>query len=160
VGYLPRPEHSDDVDREKRGGNVDPLCSFVAAAYHRVACCDGRQYFGRRWRRATSAFAAPLLAIALIKALWFVGLDPDRIHFLLVKYPHELQIHFSPGGEQAYRSWDWGLDAPIAGPGSAYALVFDSTDSVALEKDVSGKSVRSMGDHFYLVEVSEDGDLN
>jgi hypothetical protein len=116
--------------------------------------------FSCRWRRAISAFVAPLLAIALLKGLWFVGLDPDRIHFLLVKYPHEFQLHFSPGGEKAYHSWDWGLDAPIVGPGTAYTLIFDATDSVALEKDVAGKSVRSMGDHFYLVEVSENEGLN
>jgi hypothetical protein len=111
--------------------------------------------FARRWRRAVSALMGPLLAVALIKELWLIGLDPDRIHFLLVKYPHELQIHFSPDGEQASRSWDWGLDAPLASPGVAYTLIYDPTDSESFVESDSGKAVRSMGDHFYLVKDYE-----
>lgn len=111
----------------------------------------------RRWRCAASACLAPPLAGALIMGLSLIGLDPDRIHFLLVKYPHEIEVHFSPSGGSAFRSWSWGLDAAPLSPGVAYTLNYDPRDAELLAAKTPEKSIRSMGDHFYLVKQSEDG---
>lgn len=109
------------------------------------------------WRGAVSALLGPLLAGALILGLSSVGLDPDRIHFLLVKYPHEIEVHFSTSGEKTVHRWSWGLDAAPLSPGIAYTLKYDPTDGEWLAAKVPDKSVRPMGDHFYIVKESEDG---
>jgi hypothetical protein len=111
----------------------------------------------RRWRRAASAFLAPLLAGTLAIALPCIGLDSERIHFLLVKYPHEIELHFPPSNAMSFHSWDWGLDAPFLGPGVAYMLNYDPTDAELHEARTPDKSIRPMGDHFYIVTESEDG---
>lgn len=111
----------------------------------------------RRWRSATSAFFAPLLAGGLVFGLPFVGLDSQRIHFLLVKYPHEIELYFSSDGGKAFHSWSWGLNAAPLSPGVAYALSYDPTDTELLAPKVSEKSIRPMGNHFYVVTESEDG---
>ncbi|WP_233874581.1 hypothetical protein [Paraburkholderia adhaesiva] len=111
----------------------------------------------RRWRRAASAFAGPLLTGALILGLLAMGLDSERLHFLLVKYPHEMELHFSPSHGRAFQSWSWGLDAVPLSPGVAYTLNYDPTDAELHKAATPDKSIRSMGDHFYLVKESEDG---
>jgi hypothetical protein len=110
-----------------------------------------------RWRRAASAFLAPPLAGALITGLSLIGLDPDRIHFFLVKYPHEIEVRFSPSGGRAFYSWSWGLDAAPLSPGIVYTLNYDPKDAELLGAKTPDKSIRSMGDHFYIVKQSEDG---
>lgn len=112
---------------------------------------------GRRWRSAASAFMAPPLAGALMMGLSCIGLDSQRIHFALVKYPHEIELHFSPSGGRAFHSWSWGLDAAPLSPGVAYTLNYDPTDAELLAPKVPEKSIRPMGDHFYVVKESEDG---
>lgn len=111
----------------------------------------------RQWRSLASVLIGPPLAGALILALSFVGLDPDRIHFLLVKYPHEIEVRSSTSGENAVHSWSWGLDAAPLSSGIAYTLKYDPTDRELFSARVSDKSVRPMGDHFYIVKESEDG---
>ncbi|WP_035547050.1 hypothetical protein [Burkholderia sp. 9120] len=111
----------------------------------------------RRWRSAASAFLAPLLAVGLVLGLPFVGIDSERIHFLLVKYPHEIELHFSSNGGKAFHSWSWGLNAAPFSPGVAYTLNYDPTDAELLAPKVPEKSVRPMGNHFYVVRESEDG---
>lgn len=115
-----------------------------------------RNAIGRRWRRAASAFLAPPLAGALMIGLPFIGLDSERIHFLLVKYPHEIELHFSPSNGKAFHSWSWGLDAAPLSPGVAYALNYDPADAELLAPKVPEKSIRPMGNHFYIVKESED----
>ena len=111
----------------------------------------------RQWRCAASALLGPPLAGALIFALSSVGFDPDRIHFLLVKYPHEIEIHSSISGKNAVHSWSWGIDAAPLSSGIAYTLKYDPTDREFFAAKVPAKTVRPMGDHFYIVKESEDG---
>lgn len=111
----------------------------------------------RQWRRAASVLLGPPLAGALIFGLSLVGLDPDRIHFLLVKYPHEIEVHFSSSGENAVHSWSWGLDAAPLSSGVTYTLKYDPVDGELLAAKVPDRIIRPMGDHFYLVKESEDG---
>ncbi|WP_028218101.1 hypothetical protein, partial [Paraburkholderia oxyphila] len=111
----------------------------------------------RRWRRAASALLGPPLAGALIVGLSSIGWDPDRVHFLLVKYPHEIEVHFSTSGEKAVHNWSWGLDAAPLSPGVAYTLTYDPTDAALHAGEGPDKSIRPMGDHFYIVKESEDG---
>lgn len=111
----------------------------------------------RRWRRAASALLGGPLAIALLVGLALVGLDPDRIHFLLVKVPHEIEIGALHDGKAAPHSWSWGLAAMPFSAGVGYTLEYDRTDAPRHLAGEPGKLVRSMGDHFYLVEESEDG---
>lgn len=109
-----------------------------------------------RWRRAVSAFLGPPLAGVLFVVLSALGLDPDRIHFLLVKYPHQIEVS-STAGEGVRRNWSWGLDAAPLSPGVAYTLTYDPTDAESHLEKRPDKSVRPMGDHFYVVKESEDG---
>ena len=46
-----------------------------------------------------------------MEALLFIGLDSDRIHFLLVEYPHEIELCFPCDDRKAFQSWSWGLEA-------------------------------------------------
>ncbi|MCS6496808.1 hypothetical protein NX905_21420 [Burkholderia thailandensis] len=110
-----------------------------------------------RWRSAASVFFGPAAAGVLMLAMSRVGLDPDRIHFLLVKYPHEIEVHASGSAGHVVRSWSWGLDAAPFSAGVAYTLKYDPTDRESSSAKVSDKSVRPMGDHFYIVKESEDG---
>ena len=110
-----------------------------------------------RWRSAASIFLAPFLSGSLILALSLAGLDPDRIHFLLVKYSHENEIRTAGATGSLARSWSWGLDAAPLSAGVAYTLKYDPTDREMLSAHIPGKSVRPMGDHFYIVKESEDG---
>lgn len=71
----------------------------------------------RRWRPAASAFFGPLLAGALIVGLASVGLDADRMHFLLVKHTHEKELHRSTIGENARHRWNWGGSRTTIGVG-------------------------------------------
>lgn len=111
----------------------------------------------RRWRNATSAFFAPLLAAGLLFGLSLVGLDSQRIHFFLVKYPHEIELYFSHDSGRAVHSWSWGLNAAPLSPGIAYTLKYDPTDAELLAPKVPEKSVRPMGNHFYVITETEDG---
>lgn len=111
----------------------------------------------RQWRSVASALLGPPLAGTLILALSSLGLDPDRIHFLLVKYPHEIEIRSSISGKHTVYSWSWGLDAAALSSGVAYTLKYDPSDRELFSEKVPDKSVRPMGDHFYLVKESEDG---
>lgn len=110
-----------------------------------------------RWRSAASAFFGPPAAAVFILAMSLVGLDPDRIHFLLVKYPHELELRASTSGATTVHSWSWGLDAAPLSAGIAYTLRYDPTDRESLSAKVPDKSVRPMGNHFYIERESEDG---
>ena len=75
----------------------------------------------------------------------------------MVKYPHEIEVHFSPSRGQAVRRWSWGLDAAPLSPGVAYTLIYDPEDEALRAPRVPEKSIRPMGDHFYIVKESEDG---
>jgi hypothetical protein len=112
---------------------------------------------GRRWRRAVSAFVGPILAGGLIMVLPRFGLDSERIHFLLVKYPHEIGLHFTTAAGKGTHSWSWGVNAAPLSPGIAYTLSYDPTDAELFAPKVPEKSIRPMGDHFYVVKESEDG---
>jgi hypothetical protein len=112
---------------------------------------------GRRWRRAVSAFLGPILAGGLILALPHIGLDSERIHFLLVKYPHEAELNFTSADGKIVHDWSGGLNAAPLSPGIAYTLRYDPTDAELLVPKIPGKSIRPMGDHFYVVTESEDG---
>ncbi|MBN3728390.1 hypothetical protein [Burkholderia sp. Ac-20379] len=110
-----------------------------------------------RWRSAASTFLAPLLVGVLMMALPAIGLDSQRVHFLLVKYPHEIALHLEPHGTETFHMWSWGLNAAPLSPGVAYTLEYDPTDAILRAPKVLSKSVRPMGDHFYVVIESEDG---
>jgi hypothetical protein len=112
---------------------------------------------GRRWRRAVSAFLGPILAGGLIFSLPHIGLDSERVHFLLVKYPHEAELHFTSADGKVIHNWSWGLNAAPLSPGIAYTLRYDPTDAELLAPKVPEKSIRPMGNHFYVVKESEDG---
>jgi hypothetical protein len=112
---------------------------------------------GRRWRRAVSAFLGPILAGGLISALPHIGLDSERIHFLLVKYPHEAELNFTSADGKIIHDWSWGLNAAPLSLGIAYTLRYDPTDAELLVPKIPGKSISPMGDHFYVVTESEDG---
>jgi hypothetical protein len=114
----------------------------------------------RQWRRAAAVCFAPLAAAGIVSVLFHAGLDPTQLHFYLVKGAHERELARLPAGERSYQQWYWGLDAGPLSAGIVYWLVFDATDGVMrrqTDDEDRGVIVRALGDHFFVMEESEDG---
>ncbi|WP_124800754.1 hypothetical protein [Paraburkholderia phosphatilytica] len=115
----------------------------------------------RKWRCLASLFFAPLVSIFVLSLIANRLIDLDRIHFFVVKYPHQLELRYLRSEERQYHTWNWGLDAPLLGPGVAYNLIYDATGKIIWgRKSEQGNSmfVRPMGANFYLVAETEDND--
>ncbi|WP_414440434.1 hypothetical protein [Burkholderia sp. 22PA0106] len=129
-----------------------------------VACVETiRAVLRRRWRVLLSVLLGPLLSAGGLVLVANRTVDLDRLHFLVVEYPHEHTLRGMPGDAMKFGSWDWGIVAPLAGPGTAYRLVFDATGRFLLQqqaKEGTSLYARPMGDGFYLVAEAEDnGDV-
>jgi len=115
----------------------------------------------RKWRHLLSILLAPCLGIGVLGMIANGLIDLDSIHFFVVKYPHELELHLLRSDRRAFRSWSWGLDAAPLAPGVAYNLVYDATGQVVRERELrKGNSIyaRPMGGNFYLLAEAEDND--
>ncbi len=128
-----------------------PFGVVAATFLHAVAS----SIYKRRWRLLASALAAPPIVATILALLAHYKLNPDWLHFQLTctEYKKEItnDLHPSPGP----RTWSWG-DTGGAGVANVFKkVVYDKSDDIINETKKSTSnmdiSVRSFGDHFYLV---------
>ncbi|MES1982772.1 MAG: hypothetical protein V4443_09880 [Pseudomonadota bacterium] len=109
-----------------------------------------------KWRRLASAVAAPFIIFLLVMLLSHWRIDPQWARFEFNKRSYEETVRSIEGPHPHRFSWNW--NSIQRGPLSSTifnVLVFDESDEV-LHKDGKKEeggvsSVRSFGNHFYLV---------
>ncbi|CAM3077366.1 hypothetical protein BUUB107078_08895 [Burkholderia ubonensis] len=116
----------------------------------------GRCVWNGQWRTLASVILAPVLTFAFFGTLLKFKIDPDWIHFQVVRTDYLREIRESPGQSPKHHRWYWGDTGSAIGPNIFHTLIYDEADdplrgqTMAEEQDDS-TDVRPMGDHFFLV---------
>ncbi|PDS27607.1 hypothetical protein [Rhizobium phaseoli] len=135
----------------------------------------------RRWRRALSLLAAPLLLLVCLHLLAAAGMTPDSVRFALTKQAYLAEINRAdrPDAEQRFRTFVW--DNTFRDK-TYSTLVYDESDEIALPKGAQSAawqqrlqtfclekkkecvtldpgadeliSVSKIGEHFYILDDS------
>ena len=118
--------------------------------------CFLKSLWGRRWRSLAAVIFAPVGTIAVFGTLAKLHIDPDWIHFQFTRTSYLRQVHTASEGLPKHRFWDWGDTGSATGPNIGYFLVYDEADKPlsgdpAVDAPKGSISVRSMGDHFYVI---------
>ncbi|MBW8370696.1 MAG: hypothetical protein K0M66_06965 [Thiobacillus sp.] len=110
-----------------------------------------------RWLKLASVAIAPLLVWPLLVLLLRTGFDSHWVRFQFNKPNYEQTVRSLEGTHPMYHSWNWGSTGGAAAANIFYSLVYDESDRVTQregEKSEGGiTSVRTFGDHFYLVTL-------
>jgi hypothetical protein len=110
-----------------------------------------------RWLRLASVTMAPLMVWPFLVLLLRTGFDSHWMRFQFNKPNYVETVRTLEGTHPIYRSWNWGSTGGAAAANIFYSLVYDESDKVTLrdgEKVEGGiTSVRTFGDHFYLVTL-------
>lgn len=109
----------------------------------------------RRWLRLSSVAIAPLLVWPLLVLLLRTGFDSHWVRFQFNRPNYEETVRALEGTPPKYHTWDWGSTGGAAAVNIFHSLVYDESGRVTQREGerVGGgiTSVRTFGDHFYLV---------
>jgi hypothetical protein len=94
----------------------------------------GINALNRRWRRAISIVAAPIIAGSLFLLMARLGLTTEWLRLELGKSSYLAQIDALPAmdGGLRLKSWDWGEAGGVAVANTIWVLVYDEADQIAL----------------------------
>lgn len=110
-----------------------------------------------RWLRLASVAIAPLLVWPLLVLLLHTGFDSHWVRFQFNKPHYEEAVRALEGTHPMFHSWDWGSTGGAAAANNFHSLVYDESDRLTHREgeriDGGITSVRSFGDHFYLVTL-------
>ncbi len=145
------------------------LAAFVLAA--RLVIGLGINLFARRWRRASSIVAAPIIIYSLVPLLGWLGLPPDRDLILLrlwkSSYMADVEAIPVKGGHLRLKTWDFGEVGGVATSNVFWTLVYDESDLLALPPAAwSAEAIQNANEdsgttfHSFIHGASEDGNHN
>jgi hypothetical protein len=94
----------------------------------------GVNAFKRRWRRALSILAAPIIAAFFFSLLGWLGVTTERIRLEWWKSSYLAEIAALPPSADGIRlkTWDWGETGGAAVANFFWTLVYDESDQIAL----------------------------
>jgi hypothetical protein len=127
-------------------------CGVVAAAFiYSIAS----SIYNRHWRLFVSALAAPPIVAGILGLLAHYKINPDWLRFQLTCAEYKKEIATDLHARHGPRTWSWGETGGAAVVNVFKKVVYDESDGVINEAKKSTPnmdiSVRSFGDHFYLV---------
>lgn len=115
----------------------------------------------RRWWKLAAVALAPLVVWPLTILTTRAGFDADWVRFQYSRADYTKTVQALGATHPLSHSWDWGGTGGLLTVSDFTSLVYDESDQVMRrngnEYNGGYTSVRSFGDHFYLVTQSYGG---
>lgn len=112
----------------------------------------------KRWRRLVSTLAAPIIVLSASALLAWLEIDPHWIRFQINKREYRETLSILNATHPRNHTWNWGEAGGAAVRNVFWTLEYDESDRSPLKAVLRGDgdegpsvSVRSFGNHFYLV---------
>jgi hypothetical protein len=92
-----------------------------------------KNLFLRRWKRAASIVAAPIIASAVLFGLALLGINPERIRLELGRPYYVSAINQLPQtGLPRFKIFKWGSTGGVAVANFIHTLIYDESDEIGL----------------------------